>query len=206
MTIFQLSILVSFLVSKIFALQFGFTVKDDKNSLNGRFLAFGIIPDNTSSKIQAEVIDQLTAFINEELYKRILEGVDRTSFLVPNSVVLSELKDGKVLLGLKGESSIFLNLFRMSCKYVIRTRNIWKDVTFFPDPIIILNLDEIDMYMKEFEIIMLSPAIAEDDESIYSEITYENEGASFTSQDYDDDDDDDDDERKSSCFNNCIIT
>lgn len=201
MTIFQLSILVSFLVSKIFALQFGFTVKDDKNSLNGRFLAFGIIPDNTSSKIQAEVIDQLTAFINEELYRRILEGVDRTSFLVPNSVVLSELKDGKFLLGLKGESSIFLNLFRMSCKYVIRTRNIWKDVTFFPDPIIILNHDEIDMYMKEFEIIMLSPAIAEDDESIYSDITYENEGASLTSQD-----DDDDDERKSSCFNNCIIT
>jgi hypothetical protein len=200
MTIFQLSILVSFLVSKIFALQFGFTVKDDKNSLNGRFLAFGIIPDNTSSKIQAEIIDQLTAFINEELYRRILEGVDRTSFLVPNYVVLSELKDGKVLLGLKGESSIFLNLFRMSCKYVIRTRNIWKDVTFFPDPIIILNLDEIDMYMKEFEIIMLSPAIAEDDESIYSDITYENEGASLTSQD------DDDDERKSSCFNNCIIT
>jgi hypothetical protein len=200
MTIFQLSMLVSFLVSKIFALQFGFTVKDDKNSLNGRFLAFGIIPDNTSSKIQAEIIDQLTAFINEELYRRILEGVDRTSFLVPNYVVLSELKDGKVLLGLKGESSIFLNLFRMSCKYVIRTRNIWKDVTFFPDPIIILNLDEIDMYMKEFEIIMLSPAIAEDDESIYSDITYENEGASLTSQD------DDDDERKSSCFNNCIIT
>lgn len=200
MTIFQLSILVSFLVSKIFALQFGFTLKDDKNSLNGRFLAFGIIPDNTSSKIQAEIIDQLTAFINEELYRRILEGVDRTSFLVPNSVVLSELKDGKVLLGLKGESSIFLNLFRMSCKYVIRTRNIWKHVTFFPDPIIILNFDEIDMYMKEFEIIMLSPAIAEDDESIYSDITYENEGASLTSQD------DDDDERKSSCFNNCIIT
>jgi hypothetical protein len=200
MTIFQLSILVSFLVSKIFALQFGFTVKDDKNSLNGRFLAFGIIPDNTSSKIQAEIIDQLTAFINEELYRRILEGVDRTSFLVPNSVVLSELKDdGKVLLGLKGESSIFLNLFRMSCKYVIRSRNIWKDVTFFPDPIIILNHDEIDMYVKEFEIIMLSPAIAEDDESIYSDITYENEGASLTSQD-------DDDERKSSCFNNCIIT
>jgi hypothetical protein len=200
MTIFQLSMLVSFLVSKIFALQFGFTVKDDKNSLNGRFLAFGIIPDNTSSKIQAEIIDQLTAFINEELYRRILEGVDRTSFLVPNSVVLSELKDdGKVLLGLKGESSIFLNLFRMSCKYVIRSRNIWKDVTFFPDPIIILNHDEIDMYVKEFEIIMLSPAIAEDDESIYSDITYENEGASLTSQD-------DDDERKSSCFNNCIIT
>lgn len=190
-----------FLISRLIALQFGFTVRDSKNSLDGRFMAFGVIPDNTSSKVQAEILDQLTAYINEELHRRTLEGVDRTSFVVSDPVMLSALKDGRVLLGLKGESSVFLNLFRMSCKYIIRTRNIWKDSIFFSDPIMILNFDEIDRYMKEFEIVLISPAFSEEDESIYTDIfrkftSSEDETSSLISQD---------EEKESSCCNKCII-
>lgn len=204
MTIFQIIIVTCLFISKVFALQFGFTVRDSKNSLNGRFMAFGIIPDNTSSKVQAEILDQLTVYINEELHRRTLEGIDRTSFVVSDPVMLSALKDGRVLLGLKGEPSVFLNLFRMSCKYIIRTRNIWKDSIFFSDPIMILNFDEIDSYLKEFELVLINPAFAEEDESIYSDIfrkftssnASEDETKSLISQD---------EEKESSCCNKCII-
>jgi len=160
-------IFISF--TKIFALQFGFTVKDGKNTINEGFLSFGTIPDDTSSKIQSEVLDQLTTFINEELYRRRLEGIDRNSF-ISEPVMLSALNDGRVLFQLKGESSVFMNIFRMSCKYISPIKNIWKNSIFFYDPMLILNFHEINNYMKEIELVLINPVIVEEDESIYSEI------------------------------------
>ena len=156
-------------LSKVFALQFGFTVKDYKNTINGKFLSFGTIPDDTSSKIQSEILDQLTAFINEELHRRRLEGIDRNSF-ISEPVMLSALNDGRVLFELKGESSVFMNIFRMSCKYILPIKNIWKNSIFFYDPMLILNFHEINNYMKEIELVLINPVIVEEDESIYSEV------------------------------------
>lgn len=157
-------------ITKIFALQFGFTVRDGENSLNGRFAAFGIIPDETSSKIKAEIVDQLTSYVNEELYRRKFEGIDRESFVVSDPTMLSALQDGRVLIGLKGELSVFLNIFRFSCKKIMPIQDIWKEAVFFADPIMTLNFDEINNFMKEFEVAMIEPSFAEEDESIYSDI------------------------------------
>lgn len=150
-------------------MQFGFNVNDGKNRLQKRFVAFGIIPDNTSSKIQADVIDQLKAFIDEELYRRSFEGIDRKSF-VSDPIMLSALEDGRVLIGLKGELSIFLNIFRFSRRKIHPVQNIWKEAIFFSDPIMTLNFDELEKFMKEFEVIVLEPFIAEEDESLYVDI------------------------------------
>lgn len=187
MKILQFITLIFVCFSKIFALQFGFTIRDDKNSVKEKFLAFGIIPNDTSAKIQAEICDQLTAFINEELHRRRLEGIDRNSF-VSEPEMLSILNDGRVVFGLKGESSVFLNLFRMSCKYILPIKNIWKNSIFFYDPIVILNFDESNDFTKEIELVLINPVIVEEDESIYADIFKNFNSSNSSNSSFDDDD------------------
>lgn len=164
-----ITVICFIIITQTFALQFGFNVRDGKNLIQKRFVAFGIIPDNTSSKIQAEVTDQLKAFIDEELYRRSFEGIDRTSF-ISDPIMLSALQDGRVLIGLKGEFSIFLNIFRFSRRKIKPIQNIWKEAIFFSDPIMTLTFDELEKFMKEFEVIVIEPYIAEEDESMYVDI------------------------------------
>lgn len=157
------------LISQVIALQFGFNVSDGNNMLKKRFVAFGMIPENTSSKIQSEVVDQLKEFIDEELHRRNIEGIDRTSFIA-DPVMLSALEDGKVLIGLKGELSVFLNIFRFSRRNILPVQNIWKEAIFFSDPILTLNFQDLDKFLKEFEVIVIEASIADEDESVYSDI------------------------------------
>lgn len=158
-----------FLTSKISCLQFGFLINDQNGLLKKRFVAFGIIADNTSSKVKSEIYDQLNIYINNELYRRSFEEVERRTFLV-DPVLLNAMKDGKSMLALKGELSTFQNLFRFSSKSIYPFYAYWKDASFFSDPLLILDFNEISLFTSPFEITLDEPAFMEEDESVYQDL------------------------------------
>lgn len=141
-----------FFTCEIFAVQFGFILKDnDINLIDGRFVAFGVIPEGTSSKVQSEMRDFMDSYVGEELRIRSIEGIDRQTFNSQPEII-STMKDGRLLLGLKGELSTFLKLLRFSCKRLSSDKNTWKNAVFLSEPTIIIGFNEMVKFTRDFEV------------------------------------------------------
>lgn len=164
--------ILSLFTCKVFALQFGFTLKNtDFSLLNQRFIAFGTIPQGTSSKFQSEMRDFMNTYLQEELRKREFEGIDRQSFIAEPQI-MTAMRDGRTLLGLKGELSTFLKLFRYSAKRIgTINKATLKNAVFFSEPIVILSLNEAGKFTRDFEVTLDDFLFIEDEsDEIYSAI------------------------------------
>ena len=152
-----------FFTCKIFAVQFGFRLKDnDLNLVNNKFVAFGVIPERTSSKVQSEMRDFMASYVGEELRTRSLEGIDRRTFNSQPEIIL-KMEDGRFLLGLKGELSTFLKLLRFSCKRLSSDKNTWKDAFFLSEPTIIIDFNEMVQFTRNFEVELIEVVFIEDE-------------------------------------------
>lgn len=148
---------------KTFAIQFGFIMKDnDINLVDGRFVAFGVIPEGTSSKVQSEMRDFMDSYVQEELRIRSLEEIDRQTFNSQPEII-STMKDGRLLLGLKGELSTFLKLLRFSCKRLSSDKNTWKNAVFLSEPTIIIGFNEMVKFTRDFEVELSEVVFVEDE-------------------------------------------
>lgn len=153
----------------ILCLQFGFFVNDDKMLLKKRFVAFGILPDGISHKIKSEVFDLMHDYIRAEIHRRTFEGIDRVSFLT-EPIALNTMKNGRSLLGLKGELWTFMNLFRFSCKRILPAQSYWKDIIFFSQPIIVLDFNEMFSFEQPFEITLIEPGFNDEDKDMFQDL------------------------------------
>lgn len=157
---------------KTFAIQFGFTLKEtDYALLNGKFVAFGTIPEGTSSKVQSEMQDFMNTFLAEELRKRNFEGIERQSFNVKPKI-MTAMQDGRTILGLAEELSTFLKLLRYSCKG-IRSMNLnsWKNAIFFSEPVVIVDFNDIGKFTRDLEVVLDEVTFIEDEsDEIYSSL------------------------------------
>lgn len=176
-----LSLLFLIFASEILSIQFGFSIKETGNETQERFVVFGLIPESTSSKVKSEIVDSLNAYVSEELHRRRFEGVERESFLVEPAILAASI-EGKSFVGLKGELSVFLNIFRFSCKKIQPVQSTWKEASFLSEPILALSFDEIGKFTREFEVNLIRPAFLEEPDSHYDDFIRFDSVSSF---DYD---------------------
>ena len=164
-------ILFSVFISQIASIQFGFLFKDERNNLfDKKFIAFGLIPGSLSEKVKSEMFDSLNSDLREEMRRRDLEGVYRISFKNDPMTFLT-LTEGKILLGLKGELSVFQNIIRFSCKRINPEHSTWRDAAFLTVPIMetSTSYEEVQIFTQEFDMILIEPAFREDIDSIYEQ-------------------------------------
>lgn len=143
----------------------------DFGLLNQRFVAFGTIPEGTSSKVQSEMRDFLNIYVQEELRKRNFEGTERKTF-ISEPQIMTAMRDGRTLLGLKGELSTFLKLLRYSCKRIgAINKTTWKNAVFFTEPTVILEFNEASRFTRDFEIVLDDVFFLENEsDEIYSTV------------------------------------
>ena len=169
---------------EISAIQFGFVLGNANVPLiNGRFVAFGTIPSDTSSKVQSEMRDFMSTYLDEELRTRSFEGINRQSF-ISHPQLMTAVKDGRSLIGLKGELSTFLKLLRFSCKKLTPSEGTWKNANFFSEPLVLLSFNEIGEFTKDLEVILIEVVFLEDDnDDIYAKMIKRDSSVTSTEED-----------------------
>lgn len=163
MTVRLISLFIFFLLtSNISGLQFGFLLNDNNGLKKKRFVAFGTIPYDTSILAKSEIHYHLTTIINSEFSRRVFEGIERQTFIV-DQISLFAMKDGRSMLALKGELSKFLEYIKIQYKHQFKT------AVFFPEPLLILAINEISLFKSPFEVDLDEPAFKNEDDNIYKE-------------------------------------
>lgn len=135
----------------------------DFTLINQKFVAFGTIPEGTSSKVQSEMRDFMNTYLQEELRRRGFEGIHRESFIYEPEI-MTTMRNGRTLLGLKGELSTFLKLLRYSCKKIdSANRATWKDAIFFSEPTVVLEFSEMGQFTAGLEVSLDFASFIEDE-------------------------------------------
>lgn len=135
----RLSVILLQFFAQIYAIQFGFLVYDEEDVLNEKFVAFGTIPESADEHHLVEIMDRLNRFYRrnrrEKFENKEIETVKFTVTLFKQE----DLPDGRYQVAIKGELSQFLLSFASIMKYLIDPSEIWANVKFYSDPIVVMK-------------------------------------------------------------------
>lgn len=131
-------------------LKFGFILVDEDEVLNERFVIFGSTSRSLSLNEKSIINDEMNTFYR--FHRKYLQQQGLKGRLTISTKLESRgtLPNGNLLIALKGEMSEFLKFLRYSLLNVFGVADIWKEVKFYSDPVLILSREDFMKCDKEF--------------------------------------------------------
>ena len=156
-------ILLFILFDQTLATEFGFLFYDCGNVFPETFVAFGTASDHITSSDRTIVSNELNRFYRyhqKEKIKLIPSHSNNTN-RIPFKVHLRkklELSTDKVQVALKGELSEFLALFHTVLKASSNIDPVWRKVSIYPDPIVIMSKASFERAPIEIQVTLTKAA------------------------------------------------